>query len=153
MTPAAARALALAAHADHRTDCGDPVIAHLERVARRVPSEAAPTAWLHEVGERGAASAHDLRAAGLSDVELAALELLTPAEGEDYRIYMWRIARAPGPAGAMARVVKLAEVTDHLERLPGTSAAGRRYRWAREQLERGRRRAERRAVGHEVEAA
>jgi hypothetical protein len=146
MDPAAARALALAAHAGHLTGHGDPLIAHLERVAERVPPDAATTAWLHELGDRGVASVHDLLSAGISDVELAALELLTQADAEDHRLYIQRIARAPGAAGRLARTVKLAELADHLDRVAQPSPAHALYAWAYEQVARGQRRARRRTA-------
>jgi hypothetical protein len=140
VNPAIARTVAMMAHVGQRTGLGEPLIRHLERVAARVPSWAATTAWLHDLGERGVASVHDLLAGGITAAELAALELLTFADGEDFRLYVRRIARADGQAGVLARAVKLAELEDHLDRLPPASPARRRYGWAREQIERGQRR-------------
>lgn len=145
MNPAAARAIALAAHARQRTRLGEPLVRHLERVAARVPGPAVATAWLHEVGERGVASVHDLLARGITVVELSALELLTFSEGEDFSLYVRRIARAPGQAGDLARWVKLAELEDYLAQMPEQSPSRRTYRWAREEILRGQRRSERRA--------
>jgi hypothetical protein len=146
MNPAAARAVALAGHVGQQTRLGEPLARHLERVAARVPSAAKATAWLHEVGERGAASVHDLLARGITTVELTALELLTFSEGGDFGLYVRRIARAPGEAGAIARAVKLAELEDHLDHLAASSPSRRRYSWAREEIRRGQRRSERRAA-------
>lgn len=144
MNAAAARAVALTAHAGQTTPQGDSLVHHLERVAARVSSAAQATAWLHELGERGLACVYELLASGITPLELTALELLTFAEGEDYGLYVRRIARAPGPAGQLARTVKLAELSDHLEHLPASSPMARRYRQAREQIERGQRRTRRR---------
>ena len=124
------------AHTGQRTRHGEALTRHLERVAARVPPEAAVTAWLHDLGERGTASVHELMARGITPTELAALELLTRTDGEDYGLYIQRIARADGEAGWLARTVKLAELADHLERLPARSSSARPYRTAREQLER-----------------
>lgn len=140
MTATAACALATRAHVGQFTAYGEPLIQHLERVAARVPAHAATTAWLHDLGERDAASVHELRAQGISTVELAALELLTRTEREDYGLYIRRIARARGAAGSLARTVKLAELADHLARLPSSSPAAAHYRRARDQIERARRR-------------
>jgi len=146
MTAAAACALAMTAHAGQLTAHGEPLIQHLERVAARVPSDAAAIAWLHDIGERDAASVHELRAQGISMVELAALELLTRTEREDYGLYIRRIARARDAAGTLARTVKLAELSDHLARVPASSPAAAKYRRARDQIERARRRMQRRLI-------
>ncbi len=153
MNPTVARAVALSAHVGQLTRFGEPLIGHLERVAARVPAGAAATAWLHDLGERGAASVHDLLARGITPPELTALELLTFADAEDYGLYLQRIARAPGEAGALARAVKRAELEDHLDRLPSWSRSRQRYRWALEQIERGQRRSKRRIGGQRIEAA
>jgi hypothetical protein len=69
-------------------------------------------------------------------VELAALELLTRQAGESYELYILRIAYAPGAAGRLARVVKLAELDDHVARPwdPGDPP----YAWARRHIAVGR---------------
>lgn len=153
MNAAAARTVALTAHAGQTTPQGESLVRHLERVAARVSSAAQATAWLHELGECGLACVHELLARGITPVELTALELLTLAEGENYGLYVRRIARAPGPAGELARTVKLAELSDHLEHLPASSALARRYRQAREQIERGQRRSQRRVSEPHIVAA
>jgi hypothetical protein len=153
MNAAAARAVALAAHAGQTTPQGDSLVRHLERVAARVSSAAKATAWLHELGESGLACVHELLARGITPVELAALELLTLAEGEDYGLYVRRIARTPGPAGELARTVKLAELSDHLEQLPASSPMARLYRQGREQIEQGQRRIRRRVRAPRIVAA
>jgi hypothetical protein len=66
-------------------------------------------------------------------VELYALELLTHAPGEPYEVYVRRIAQAPGPAGRLARIVKLADLTDQLAHATIPSDAPP-YAWARKQL-------------------
>jgi hypothetical protein len=153
VNPGAARSVAIAAHAGQRTRHGEPLNGHLERVAASVPPKAMAIAWLHELGERGAASVHDLLARGITPVELAALELLTLAEGEDYGLYVRRIAQAPGAAGALARAVKLAELVDDIEQLPSSSPSGQRYRKARDEIVRARRRNGRRVADQRIEAA
>jgi hypothetical protein len=153
MNSTVARAVALSAHVGQLTRLGEPLIAHLERVAAKVPAAAAATAWLHDLGEREASSVHDLLANGITPSELTALELLTFADGEDYGLYLQRIARAPGDAGALARAVKRAELEDHLDRLPSWGRSTGRYKWALDQIERGQRRNERRLGKRQIEAA
>src|SRR6478735_7497615 len=118
MNPAVAREIATTKHAGQRTRSGELVLAHLARVSAAVEPEARPTAWLHDVFERSDATAEELRAHGLTSVELVALELLTRSPTESYELHVLRIARAPGPAGRLARTVKLADLDDHVGRPP-----------------------------------
>ena len=97
-----------------RNRFGDCVIDHVERVAAAVPADARATALLHDLFELCPTVGRRLRGKGLTHIELEALELLTHAAGEPYEIYIRRIADAPGPAGALARIVKLADLEDHL---------------------------------------
>ena len=76
-----------------------------------------------------------------------ALELLTHAAGEPYEVYIRRIADARGPAGALARIVKLADLEDHLAHAAIPSDAPP-YTWARTQLLSARDRAVQAAPGN-----
>jgi hypothetical protein len=116
-----------------RSRFGDPVIDHVERVAAAVPADARATALLHDLFERCPTAGRRLRAEGLSRTELEALELLTHAPDEPYEVYVRRIADAPGPAGRLARTVKLADLEDHLAH-PSIPATAPPYEWARQQL-------------------
>jgi hypothetical protein len=120
-------------HAGQRNRFGDPVIDHVERVAAAVPADARATALLHDLFELCPTVGRRLRAKGLSRTELQALELLTHAAGEPYEMYVRRIADAPGPAGRLARLVKLADLEDHLAHrsIPADAPP---YEWARKQL-------------------
>lgn len=69
---------------------------------------------------------------GLTPLELAALELLTRQAGESYELYILRIAYARGPAGQLARIVKLADLDDHMAR-PWASGDPP-YAWARRHI-------------------
>jgi hypothetical protein len=109
------------------------VIDHVERVAAAVPADARATALLHDLFERCPTAGRRLRAEGLSRTELKALELLTHAAGDPYEVYVRRIANAPGPAGRIARLVKLADLEDHLAH-PSIPVNAPPYAWAREQL-------------------
>lgn len=126
-----ARAIAKTVHKGQTTRTGSPVFEHLRRVAAAVPSDARTTAWLHDVLERTDLTIADLRSQGVSPVELSALVLLTRPTGDDYRSYLERIADAPGPAGALARIVKLADLEDHLADSRGVSASTPPYTWGR----------------------
>ena len=98
---------------------GDPELAHVRRVAAAVAPEARTVAWLHEVIERSSITAEDLLVAGLSTAEVEAVELLTRLDAEEsdecYLEHIAAIARARGPAGRLARVVKAADVADRME--------------------------------------
>ena len=108
----------------------------MARVVAAVPPEAQALAWLHDVLEQSGTTTTDLSGQGLTDVELAALELLTRGPGESYELHVLRIAYAPGPAGRLARTVKLADLDDHISRewVPGSPP----YAWARRHVATGR---------------
>jgi hypothetical protein len=133
MEPAIAHRIASHSHKGQRTRFGDPVIDHLARVAAAVPPDAQATALLHDLLELCPAATRRLRDHGLTSVELGALELLTHASGEPYEVYVHRIAEPPGPAGRLARIVKLADLDDHLAHstIPADAPP---YAWARKQL-------------------
>jgi hypothetical protein len=133
VTESAARAIAKRAHDGQQTSTGGPQFDHVRRVAAAVPKRARVTAWLHDVLERTALTIDQLRADGMSPAELSALALLTRTEEDDYRAYVQRIADAPGQAGSLARVVKLADLEDHLvyPHVDSPSAAPPPYGWAR----------------------
>jgi hypothetical protein len=114
MDSAEARGIAYAAHRASRNRHGELVIEHVARVAAAVPPEARTAAWLHDVLEKSDTTLNELREQGLSDVDDAALALLTRPEDESYEAHVLRIAHAPGPAGRLARTIKLADLDDHL---------------------------------------
>jgi hypothetical protein len=128
--PKVARGIARRSHVGQRDRFGEPVIEHVERVAARVPPEARATALLHELLELTSIERGQLRARGLSAIELGALELLTRRTDEPYRAHVMVIANAPGRRGRIARLVKLADLEDHLarSRIPPDAPP---YAWAR----------------------
>jgi hypothetical protein len=113
-----ARLLALRVHRDQLEPSGTPLLAHVRRVALATPEFARPVAWLHEVLEWTAVPEQDLLAVGVSDDELRALRLLnrSTARGspDGYLAHIGMIARAGGPAGRLARRVKLADLHDRM---------------------------------------
>jgi hypothetical protein len=125
-----ARGIAHYSHVGGRDRFDEPVIEHVERVAAAVPPDARAVAFLHDVLERSGTTIAELHAAGLTPLEQAALELLTRASGESYEAHTLRVAHAPGAAGALARVVKLADLDDHLGHRVVPRAAPP-YGWAR----------------------
>ena len=129
MDIATARGIAHACHVGQRTRTGRLIIDHVERVAAAVTADARVVALLHDVVERTETSATELAARGLTPIELGALRLLTRATGEDYDVHVTRIARADGPEGMLARVVKLADLEDHLGESRGVPDA-LPYAWA-----------------------
>jgi hypothetical protein len=133
MEPAIAHSIASQKHGGQRTRFGDPVIDHLARVAATVPPDAQATALLHDLLELCPTAGRQLRSKSLTPIELEALELLTHAPGEPYEVYVRRIANAPGPAGRLARIVKLADLDDHLAHatIPPDVPP---YAWARKRL-------------------
>ena len=133
MKPRIALGIASRQHEGQRNRFGDPVIDHVERVAAAVPPDARATALLHDLYELCPAAHRQLRGKGLTPTEMEALELLTHNTDEPYEVYVRRIAAAPGPAGRLARTVKLADLEDHLAQrsIPADAPP---YAWARELL-------------------
>jgi hypothetical protein len=132
MDQAVARSVAHYSHVRQRDRRGVPIVEHLARVVAAVPAEAQPLAWLHDVLEHSPTTTTELCGQGLTPLELAALELLTRQAGESYELYILRIAYARGAAGRLARVVKLADLDDHMAR-PWV-AGDPPYAWARRHI-------------------
>ncbi|HKN94813.1 MAG TPA: hypothetical protein VJU60_10810 [Thermoleophilaceae bacterium] len=130
MDTSTARNIAHSIHGDQRDRTGGLMVEHLERVAAAVPPEARPVAFLHDVLEHSDTQASELEREGLTPVELAALNLLTREPDESFEIHALRIAYAKGPEGALARVVKVADIDDHLVH-HGQPMPPRAYGWAR----------------------
>jgi hypothetical protein len=131
VTESAARAIAKSAHDGQQTSAGGSQFDHVRRVSAAVPERARVTAWLHDILERTALTIDQLRADGMSPAELSAVALLTRTEKDDYRAYVQRIADAPGQAGSLARVVKLADLEDHLVYPHAGTPSTPPYAWAR----------------------
>jgi hypothetical protein len=115
LTPERARALAELVHGGTLDRYGSPLVQHVSRVAAGVAAEARTVAWLHETLEQADVSERELRAAGASDDEVAAVRLLTREHGADeatYLAHIRRIARAAGEAGRLARIVKRVDLSD-----------------------------------------
>lgn len=109
-----ARAAARRIHTGQLSRSGEPLIEHVERVARALPAELRGLAYLHDMLERADGAVEELRELGLNEIELEVLWLLTRRPDETYKVYVMRIARAAGSPGRIARVVKLADLDDHL---------------------------------------
>jgi hypothetical protein len=133
MDEAAAREISHRTHAGQRNRFGELVIEHVQRVAAAVAAPDRVTAFLHDVLERTAIAAEDLIERGLAPIDLAALELLTRDAGESFEAHALRIAHAEGPAGELARRVKVADLEDHL-RHPSMPPGAPPYAWARQHM-------------------
>jgi hypothetical protein len=125
---ARAQLMATRAHRDQQQPMGEPLITHVRRVAAATPEFARPVAWLHEIFEWTSVSEEKLLAYGASDDELRALRLLTRTLGgsseSGYLAHVTMIARADGPAGVLARTVKVSDLKDRLHHLrPGTGGS------------------------------
>ena len=134
MTERAARAIAKTAYQGGQSSAGGSLFDHVRRVAAAVPKHARVTAWLHEILERSDLTIGQLRTHGLRPVELSALVLLTRGEHDDYRAYVERIADTPGPHGALARLIKLADLDHHLADPRCASRSTPPYEWARQAI-------------------
>jgi len=113
-----AQALAERLHQGQQDAAGQPVIAHVGRVAARVPETARVVAWLHEVLESTPVSEEALLAEGLSFGELRALRLLVRSghlqNDIGYMAHVRHIARAVGSGAALARTVKRADLAERI---------------------------------------
>jgi hypothetical protein len=99
----------------------DDLLAHLRRVVQAVPRRFRRVAWLHLAHEADV-TPRALSTVGLSKDEMSALELLATAGSAPHaRPLLDRIrtlAKAPGSAGYLARVVARAAVEDRLDGAP-----------------------------------
>jgi hypothetical protein len=130
MDPGTAFSIALESLAGETTRFGEPLIEHVARVADTVPLDARAVAYLHDVLEHSNMQMSDLEKHGLEPTEREALGLLTRAAGESYEAHALRIAYALGDAGALARVVKHADLVDHLDHGGRGSIGAPPYAWA-----------------------
>ena len=110
--------LAQRAHAAQVDASGEPYVAHLGRVAAAVPLFARPVAWLHDALGCTNVDEAALIAAGASAPQLRAVCLLTrekAVQSDDaYMAHVRAIALAEGYLGDIARVVKRADLLDHV---------------------------------------
>lgn len=128
-----ARAVARELHAGQVGRSGEPLIDHVERVARAVPPDIRHLAYLHDVLERADGATEVLGERGLTDEEWSVLTLLARRPTESYRAYVRRVARADGTPGRVARTIKLADLKDHLAHTRVRGGAPN-YAWALEQI-------------------
>jgi hypothetical protein len=127
-----ARDIAHHSHDGQLTRHGSPMTEHVDRVAAAVPGDARAVAFLHDVLEKTDTRLADLRLRGLTPTERAALDLLTRRDGETFARQTLRIGEADGPAGAIARAIKLADLEDHIGQDGGADDPP--YRWARRHI-------------------
>jgi len=134
--PEIARSIAYYSHHDRRDRLGELQIEHVSRVVAAVPPTARTTAWLHDVLEHSDTPSAALREGGMTELEEEALDLLTRREDEAFELHMLRIAHAPGPAGDVARAIKIADLDDHLARSAQNPLRWELppYAWARRHL-------------------
>ena len=116
MNLARAQLLATRAHRGQRQPTGEPLIAHVRRVAAATPEFARSVRWLREIFEWTSVSEEKLLAYGASDDELRALRLLTRTVGGSseagYLAHVTMIARAR--PGRCSRAVKVSDLEDRL---------------------------------------
>jgi hypothetical protein len=81
----------------------------------------------------------DLRARGIPELSVRAVEIVTRKDGESYPSFIERVATARGAEGDLARAVKIADTNHNLSRVgqlpPGErEVLASRYRQALERL-------------------
>lgn len=115
----------------------EPYVCHPIRVADQVQGESAKVvALLHDVLEDTDYDLPDW----ISTTEKKALYLLTRRSETPYDSYIRTILEADGPAGDIARCVKIADIQENLSLLPNTEEKQnlqQRYTQALAQLEQG----------------
>ncbi len=103
--------IAIEAHRGQTDKAGAPYILHPLRVMLAVSGdEARLAAVLHDVLEDSDWTTEALRACGLPEAVLAALDCLTHRDGEPYEGFIARVAANP-----IARQVKLADLEDNMD--------------------------------------
>lgn len=110
---ATAKSLAARAHAGQTRRDGTPYLEHPAAVAAQVPPALQPIAWLHDVCEDSDLTPKDLRAAGLPEYVVLAVEAVTKQPGEGYEVYLERVLANP-----QAAAVKCADIAHNLGSQP-----------------------------------
>lgn len=116
-------AFAVEAHRGQKDKAGDPYILHpLRMMSRLHGTHVRMAALLHDVVEDTGHSLDQLRARGVPEPVLAAVDCLTKREGESYDQFLDRVL-----PNAIARKVKLADLEDNMDvrRMPEVTEAGR----------------------------
>lgn len=130
--------LAAKAHQGQRDKQGEPYILHPIEVMGMVPEDCQIAAVLHDVMEDTTVEFFELEEQGVGEDNLEAINLLTRItvpEKESYADYIERIATAPGNAGRIARIVKLADLRHNLGRMtPELAGTEKRYHEAEARL-------------------
>jgi hypothetical protein len=119
---AAALMMAIRVHSAQTDRQGEPYLLHVLRVVEAVSDEAKAVAALHDMVEDGpayvAAVVAEPNGLGLSGEEFnAVLRLTRRTDGETYEEYIRRIDQ-PGQGRVLAREVKIADLRDHMGRIP-----------------------------------
>lgn len=111
--------IALKAHEGQKDKAGQPYINHPLRVSEGVATaEEKAVALLHDVIEDSDITLADLRAHGLPDQVVEAVDCITKCGREDYESYLQRVKSNP-----IARAVKIADIEHNsdLSRIPHPS--------------------------------
>lgn len=110
--------LAIEAYGGALDRSGNPLINHAVAVSERVESADAKLAsLLHDVLEDTSWSADDLRARGVPEEIVQAVEIVSRPDGESYEDFIARVVSAGGSEGALAREVKIADPTENIGRV------------------------------------
>ncbi len=103
--------IAVRAHENQKDRYGQPYILHPIRVMMNVDSpKEKMVAILHDVIEDSDLTLTDLSEAGFSPEIIAAVDVISKRDGEDYFRYIRRVG-----ANQLARSVKLADLTDNMD--------------------------------------
>lgn len=104
-------ALACRVHAGQVDKSGKPYILHpLRLMLKFEEADAQVVSVLHDVVEDGDVTLDDLRALGISESAVAAIDCLSKRDGEPYEDFIERIK-----PNALARKVKIEDIKDNLD--------------------------------------
>ena len=124
-----AERLAREAHAAQVDKANQPYTEHLQRVAAHAANDGElAVAWLHDIIEDTSWDALELAAAGIDEGIIDDVVHLSRKPEETYVRYIDRI-RKSGSKRALA--VKLADLSDHLDKRPNVINRGLRERYQR----------------------
>lgn len=114
-------ALAISSHdGQTRRDGKTPYVTHPIMVSMEVPNSCKPAALLHDVLEDTEIGVEELRANGISDETITAVQLLTKIKGEEYFPYIARLK-----LNWVARMVKIEDIEHNLSSDPNPKSVSK----------------------------
>ncbi len=127
------RSVAWRTHVGQLSRSGEPLIDHVDSVARALPAGSQALTYLHDIPERADQTTKVLLEHGLSTEDYGVLALLPRRHMESYRAHVMRIATGAGRTRRVARTIKLTDLNDHLDHRDSAVSVPN-HAWARQQI-------------------